>query len=258
MAKIKDEVIEAQIHHGRRENLRTLFLGQGLAAFNQTQVLEYALGLCIPRIDTNPTAHRLINRFGSLSGVVGAHPDKLKEVAGIGENAAIFLNFLKQFVTYYQNSVKDTKIKIKKPSEAIGYLREVMKTYSTEQFVLLCLDKSGGIIMEQTTTSGDINKVEINLREIVDIVLRVKSASVLIAHNHLNNDVTPSSADIMLTRYMVNILLPLGIDVMDHIVFGSDDDSYSFHDQKILDIFKREHKSFAINKDYEDYWLPDI
>ena len=254
MAKIVDKEIDMQIHAGRREKLRQLFLKYGLQSFNETQILEYALGLCIPRIDTNPTAHRLINTFGSLHGVIDAHPDKLREVAGIGESAAIFLNFLKQFITYYQNSIKDTKIKIKKPSEAINHLREVMKTYSTEQFVLICLDKSGAIILEQTTTTGDLDKVEINLREIVDIVLRVKTASVLIAHNHLDNDVTPSSADILLTRYLVNIFIPLGVDVMDHIVFGSEGASYSFHEQKVLDIFKREHKSFAINKDYEEYW----
>lgn len=226
----------------------------GLSAFNQTQVLEYALGLVIPRIDTNPTAHRLINTFGSLGGVIDAHPDRLRSIPGIGESAAIFLNFLKQFVTFYQNNVRDTKIKIKQPAQAIAYLREVMKTYSTEQFVLICLDKSGAIILEQTTTSGDISKVEVNLREIVDIALRVKSAAILIAHNHIDNNVAPSDADIMLTRYLVNTIMPLGIEVVDHIIFGSEGANYSFHEQKILDIFKREHRSYVISKDFEDYW----
>jgi len=257
MARIKDTAIDKQIHHGRREKLRKSFLDFGLVSFNETQVLEYALGLAIPRLDTNPTAHRLINTFGSLNGVIDAHPDKLREVSGIGEQAAIFLNFLKQFVTYYQRKARDTNTKIITPAQAIEYLREVMKTYSTEQFVLLCLDKSGAIILEQTTTSGDLDKVDINLRQIVDITLRVKTASVIIAHNHLGENANPSDADIMLTRWLVNILSPLGVKVIDHIIFSATGLVYSFNNHKLIDIFAKEHKSFALSRDFEEYWVEE-
>lgn len=257
MAKIKDDAVDKQIHHGRREKLRKSFLDFGLVSFNETQVLEYALGLAIPRLDTNPTAHRLINTFGSLNGVIDAHPDKLREVSGIGEQAAIFLNFLKQFVTYYQRKSRDRNAKINTPSQAINHLREVMKTYSTEQFVLLCLDKSGAIILEQTTSSGDLDKVDINLRQIIDIVLRVKTASVIVAHNHLGESPSPSDADIMLTRWLVNIFTPLGIQFVDHIIFAAGDAVYSFYEHKLLEVFKREHKSFALSRDFEEYWLEE-
>lgn len=257
MPKIKDEAVDKQIHHGRREKLRKSFLDFGLVSFNETQVLEYALGLAIPRLDTNPTAHRLINTFGSLAGVIDAHPDKLREVAGIGEQAAIFLNFLKQFVTYYQRVSRDARAKINSPARAIEYLRDEMKTFTTEQFVLLCLDKSGGILTKQDMTSDDLDKVDLNLRKIVDIVLRVKTASVIVAHNHLGESASPSDADIMLTRWLVNIFTPLSIQVIDHLVFAAGGAVYSFHDHKLLDIFKREHKSFAVSRDFEEYWAED-
>jgi DNA repair protein RadC len=255
MAKNKDKSIDEQIHKGRREKLRKSFLDFGLVSFNETQVLEYALGLAIPRIDTNPTAHRLINTFGSLTGVIDAHPDKLSEISGIGEQAAIFLSFLKQFVTYYRRVSRDASAKINTPAQAVEILREVMKTYTTEQFVLLCLDKSGSVILEQTTTSGDLDKVDLNLRQIVDIVLRVKTASVIVAHNHLGESAAPSDADINLTRYLVNILMPLGVHILDHIIFAAGGSVYSFHDHNLLEIFKREHKSFAQSRDFEEYWV---
>jgi len=254
MSNAKDKSIDEQIHKGRRKKLRKSFLDFGLVSFNETQVIEYALGLAIPRIDTNPTAHRLINTFGSLAGVIDAHPEKLMQVSGIGEQAAIFLNFLKQFVTYYRRVSRDSSAKINTPAQAIEILREVMKTYTTEQFVLLCLDKSGTVILEQTTTSGDLDKVDLNLRQIVDIVLRVKTASVIVAHNHLGESAAPSDADINLTRYLVNILAPLCVQFIDHIIFASDGSVYSFHEHNLLDIFKREHTSFASSKDYEEYW----
>jgi DNA repair protein RadC len=234
---------------------KVMIFNLGLEVFSETQVLEYALGIAIPRVDTNPIAHRLVSTFGGLAGVIDAHPDKIQEVAGIGETASIFLNFLKQFITYYQNNAKGKRTKIRTPADAICYLREVMKTYSTEQFVLLCLDKSGAIILEQTTTSGDLDKVDINLRQIVDIALRVKTTSVIIAHNHLGENANPSDADIMLTRWLVNILTPLGVKVIDHIIFARAGAIYSFHEHKLLEIFKREHKSFSLSRDFEEYWV---
>jgi len=253
MPKIKDPIIDQQIHHGRREKLRQSFLDFGLVSFNETQVLEYALGLAIPRLDTNPTAHRLINTFGSLTGVIDAHPDKLRQVSGIGEQAAIFLNFLKQFVTYYQRKARDPNTKINTPAQAIEYLAGVMKTYSTEQFVLLCLDKSGSIILEQTTTSGDLDKVDINLRQIVDNVLRVKTAAVIVAHNHLGESANPSEADISLTRGLVNIFTPLSINFIDHIIFAATGGVYSFHEHKLLGVFVGEHKNFVQSRAYEEF-----
>ena len=253
MPKIHDPETDKQIHQGRREKLRDSFLKFGLVSFNETQVLEYALGLTIPRIDTNPIAHRLINTFGSLNGVIDAHPDKILEIAGIGPQSALFLSFLKQFVTYYM-SAKNEKPKITNSQDAIKYLSEVMQTYSTEQFVLLCLDKKGQIILQETTSSNDLDKVDINLRQIIDIVLRVKTASVIVAHNHMDDNPTPSGADASLTRYLVNVLTPLSVSFIDHIIFCESGKHYSFLESGLLQALKVEHKSFASGKDYMDYF----
>jgi len=249
MPKIKDDKTDAQIHQGRREKLRQSYEKYGLETFNETQVLEFALGMVMPRIDTNPLAHRLIDAFGSLNGVIGAHPDKIRSVAGAGVQVAFFLSFLKQFVTYYANTSKKDE-HIITPNDAIESLRAVMKTYPTEYFVIVALDKTGAVLLRHSIR-GSIDKVDINLRDIADAVLRVHSSSIFFAHNHLDGHVTPSDADMRLTRAMVNVFLTLGIDVMDHIIFGKDTE-YSFARAGIIDIFKREHKAFVVSKDYED------
>jgi len=250
MAKV-DPKTDAQIHHGRREKLRQSFKNYGLHTFNETQVLEFALGMTMPRVDTNPTAHRLINTFGSLDGVISAHPDKLKKVDGVGEQVAFFLSFLKEFVTYIMAAQKKDQ-KIVTPADATERLREVMKTYPTEHFVVLCLDKAGAVIL-QHVIRGSIDKVDIDLREIIDTIFRVRAVSVVVAHNHLDGNTNPSDADVHLTRTIVNVLLPLGINLMDHIIFGSGSDTpeYSFVRSGMLDVFKREHRAFSVSKDWK-------
>ena len=66
MQKTTKEQLNEQIHRGRRKKLRARFLDNGLDTFNECEVLEFALGFCIPRQDTNPAAHSLIDYLQSV------------------------------------------------------------------------------------------------------------------------------------------------------------------------------------------------
>ena len=59
-------------HAGHRERLRKRYAENGFAGFAEHEILELLLTFAIPRINTNPQAHRLIERFGSLTGVLEA------------------------------------------------------------------------------------------------------------------------------------------------------------------------------------------
>jgi len=253
MPKVHDPKTDTQIHHGRREKLRKSFKNYGLHTFNETQVLEFALAMTMPRIDTNPVAHRLINAFGSLDGVISAHPDKLRKIPGVGEQSACFLRFLKEFTIYIMSTQKKDQ-KILTPADASMLLREVMQTYNTEQFVLLCLDKAGAVILRQVI-QGSVDKVDVNFRDILDAVFRVHAASVVCAHNHPGGNTTPSDADMQITRGLVNLFMALDINFLDHIIFGTGTNNpkeYSFTRSGIMDVFRREHRAFTISKNWED------
>ena len=80
------------IHEGHRQ-LKT----SGMDSLSDVQVLEVLLYYAIPRADTNPIAHRLLERFGSLSGVLEAAPDELLNIEGMGDAAAQLIPDLRQF-----------------------------------------------------------------------------------------------------------------------------------------------------------------
>lgn len=72
------------IHDDHRQRVRQRFLESGLGSFNDIQVLELLLFYCIPRRDTNPIAHALLDHFGSFSQVMEAPVEELKKVNGMG------------------------------------------------------------------------------------------------------------------------------------------------------------------------------
>ena len=78
-------------HDGHRQRLKERFLKEGLDHFSDVQVLELLLFYAIPRQDTNPIAHNLLEHFGSLAQVLEAPVEELEKVPGIGRNKAFAL-----------------------------------------------------------------------------------------------------------------------------------------------------------------------
>ncbi len=230
--------LNQQIHAGRRAKLRTRFLTDGLGTFTPSEVLEFALGFVLPRVDTNPAAHSLLNRFGSLTAVVDAKPADLQDAFGIGEQAAIFLSFLKQCHTYLAKQAVTT-VKLSSPGRAMRYLRPLMKSYSVEQFVVVCLDKADNVKSINAVTNHELDKVYLNVREIISLVTAQKAAKVIIAHNHLNECPDPSVADMNTTRRLAKLFHLLDVDLVDHLIFAGDRTN-SFTEHGIMQVFKTE------------------
>lgn len=84
--------MEKQLHEGHRARLRqSAKQDEELTSFSEFQVLEYFLSFIIPRKDTNPIAHALIEAFGSLYGVFQATEEELYSINGMTQNAACFI-----------------------------------------------------------------------------------------------------------------------------------------------------------------------
>ena len=60
----------------------------GSEGFQSHELLEMMLYSSFKQCDTNPIVHRLIDRFGTLSGVFSASENELCEVEGVGRSTA--------------------------------------------------------------------------------------------------------------------------------------------------------------------------
>ncbi len=78
--------------HRARMMARFEMEGMSLVNFHTHEALEMFLFLLIPRVNTNHTAHLLIDRFGSLYNVFHAQPEELAEIRGISVKSAEAIN----------------------------------------------------------------------------------------------------------------------------------------------------------------------
>lgn len=211
------------MHDGHRQRLKDLFVKEGLDNFNELQVLELLLFYCIPRQDTNPVAHRLLERFGRLSQVLEAPVAELQKVEGMGPNAATFLHLVTQVGRYYLiNRAMDQKI-LATIEECGKFLVPYFYGRRNETVFLLSLDAKCKLLSCKEIGEGSVNSAGVPVRRIVETALAANATTVVLAHNHPSGLALPSSEDVQTTLRLAAALDTVDITLADHIIVADED-----------------------------------
>lgn len=223
-----------ELHKDHRTRLRSRFRKYGLDGFTDIQVLELLLFFAIPRRDTNPIAHALLDRFGSLDQVFDAPMSELEKVDGIGEQASTLLHLIPQiFRSYGVCEVDKEKVKILNSIDKCGnYLKPFFRGKVDETVYLLCLDAKCKMLGCVEVGRGSVNSAGVPTRKIVETALSFNATSVVLAHNHPSGLAIPSAEDIATTRRVAMALDAVGIYLADHIVVA-DNEFVSLLDSKL-------------------------
>lgn len=206
------------VHDGHRQRTKQRFLRYGLDSFDDVNVLELLLFYAAPRRDTNPVAHALLDRFGTLSGVLEASPAELERVAGVGEWAAALLTLIPAVSRRYMLDKTPRGEEISTPADAGRYFLPRFMYSREERVLALFLDARRHAIDCQELSRGVVNAAELSLRRLAELALETRSSSVILAHNHLSGLALPSAEDEAATRTARNALALVGVELEDHIV----------------------------------------
>ena len=223
------------MHEGHRGRMYAKLVG-GENLYDH-EILEILLYSACPRVNTNPIAHNLLDRFCSLSEIFKADIEELKRVDGVGDGIANFL--------------KIVGLCSERAGKAEGFAR--LETFGdckkfvsmrlrgkTEEFIeLYLLEKSGRIIRILIRTSGSRNRAFVNLEEIAKSITLVKPAYLIAAHNHVNCSAEPSDDDDAFTKQLQLICNIHGVDFRDHLIYAGGE-VYSYNDAGRLAEIKRD------------------
>lgn len=210
-------------HTGHRDRLRSRFRKEGLDNFTDIQVLELMLFFSIPRQDTNPIAHALLDHFGCLSRVLEAPVEELQKVKGVGESSALLLKLFHEAARYYQVD-KTIQEKILPTITACGeYLVPFFFGRQVETVYLLCLDAKCKVLCCQQVCEGSVNSAGISVRRIAEIALNAKATTAVLAHNHPSGIALPSAEDVQTTQRVAAALRAVEVILADHIIVADGD-----------------------------------
>lgn len=205
--------------------LRRKFLREGLEALTDLEALEILLSFSGPKSRRHATlAAELLERFGTLAGVMGAEFRHLSEFSAESRRATYMaIALLKAShvaaVKLAHVDVVDRPV-LSSFDAVIKYCQARMAFSMEEELRILFLNRKNMLIMEEKQQRGSVDHVPLYPRKVAKRALDVGASSIVMAHNHPSGDPTPSSSDISMTRQVVDALKLFEITVHDHIIIG--------------------------------------
>ena len=211
-------------HEGHRKRLDEKSNLFGFEFLEEHEQLEKLLFVPIPRGNTNVIAHNLIERFGSLFGVLTADAEELCKVEGVGKRTAHYLHDLYALRGCIERSelakgekggpILDSHDKMGKYAKTLFY----GKLY--EAFYMISLNKKFQVYKIDMISRGSSDETPVYIQEAARKALLNRAANVIVAHNHPLGVLTPSQADIDTTVELARAFNTIGINLLDHIIVG--------------------------------------
>lgn len=205
-------------HHGHRRRMTENFMSVSNAPLTDVQIVEMLLFYCIPRSDTNPTAHRLLEKFKSIEAILRAEEKEIASVKGMGKASAKKLHRISDAFFKYSSLIRRSRYAGKLTKKQICdvillSLRDSMrKSRLTPTFMLLCFSDSGKLLYR----SFFGNRVKEHLKMLsLTYPRRDSSVSIFcISDTSLFSDPAAAAELSTLTK---DVLLSFGIDLVAHV-----------------------------------------
>ena len=220
---------------GHRERLRRRFLLGGGRDMPDYELLELLLTIAIPRRDVKPLAKELIRKFGSFAEVVNAPLEELMLVKGVKENTAAVLRIVRECsVRSSWQSLKGMDAPVISDFDAmVDYCRSAMAYQTVEEFRIIFLNSKLYVIGEEIQQRGTVDQVAIHPREVIKSAMMHGASAMILVHNHPSGIVTPSKADMEITKRIKEAAEAVSIRLFDHLII-SKSSVYSFHNQDFV------------------------
>ena len=190
--------------------------------------------------DVLAIADDIINQSDSLFGLLKWDASDFQRIQGIGKIKALQLSTQIEIAKRMMQSKRSSQIFLDEPQKVWDYLYPEVRADSVEKVWVLCLDRKNKLIRAEPITSGTASGSLVHPREVFRPAIRHGASSIILAHNHPSGDPTPSSADLKVTKKILEASKAVDLSMLDHVIIGEPDACpqslgfYSFSDEGLL------------------------
>lgn len=178
-------------------------------------------------------ARELLIDFGSLKKLLSASPNAFYQKTGIGK--AKFAMLKAAIELGYRHTQESIEIgEMLSDSQATkNFLANRLKDYQHEVFGCLFLNVNNQLLGFEELFQGTLNEASIYPREVIKRCLCHNAAKIILAHNHPSGNPSPSQSDHEATQLLKKALNLMDIQIVDHIIIGSQD-NFSFAEMGLI------------------------
>lgn len=204
-------------NNGHRKRLRERFLQSGFGGFLDYEIIELLLTFGTPIKDCKQIGKDVMNKFKTLSGVINADSDELKQINGIGDANSIYIKIIKELNKRLSKENISQNVSLDSPETIFNFLKEKIGSEKKEYFVIMFIDSKNKLIIDDVSV-GILNASLVHPREVFKKAILNNASHVVVAHNHPSGDPSPSDEDIVTTKRLIDAGKILGISVLDHLI----------------------------------------
>jgi DNA repair protein RadC len=217
----------------RGEGPREKLAAKGAAALSEAELLAIILRTGAKGNSAVDLARDLLQRFGSLSALLGADLQRLQEINGLGLAKAVALNAVIELLRRTLEERLDTRPNLNSPYAVRDYLRLALSRTDKEVFLAIFLDAQNQVKGSEVLSEGTLTQTSVFPREVVKRALYHDAAALIFAHNHPSGLTEPSRADELLTQALKQALALVDVRVLDHFIVGANK-AMSFAERGLL------------------------
>ena len=157
--------------------------------------------------------------------------NELKKISGIKEAKASKLMAIFELIR--RVGIEEAKsYKINNHKELYDFVKSDYLFYNKEMIIAVYVNKKMEVLSKRKYDNDYVTKTAIPFKMIVKEAINTEAYGVYLVHNHPSGEVLPSKNDRASTDYLIQVLRPLEISLLDHIIVGKEK-YFSFLDEKI-------------------------
>jgi DNA repair protein RadC len=194
----------------------------GIDALSHAELIAIVLGNGTQGKSVLDLAQELLEHFGGLERLLDASIVELMQIKGIGKAKAILLKAVFGLALKCRRPSTTEKYAISSAKDAYDLAQAEIAHIAQEVLLVILRDVRGNLIHFEKVSIGTLSQVLVHPREVFYPAVRYKAYSLIIAHNHPSGDPKPSSADLELTRSLIQASQVMSIRLDDHLIVCRD------------------------------------
>ncbi len=169
--------------------------------------------------DPEQLTRRLISEYGNRAISEERNPGRLAEMLGISLSTASLIVTVFEIGRRYYAEPHSREPIIRTPEDCYNYLTD-MRSLKKEHLRGLYLNVQSRLIHDEVISIGTLSRSVVHPREVFAPALEHSANSLILAHNHPSGDLSPSEADIAVTKQLAQVGRIMGIEMLDHLIIG--------------------------------------
>lgn len=209
---------------------RERLVRDGIDALSLQELLAILLGTGTQGKTVLILAQELLQHFGGMEGLLTASIDELTRIKGIGQAKAILLKAAFGIALRTAKEKWMPKQRLHTIHSLINLAHAEIGHLKKEALLVILRDARACHIHHETIGVGTLSQVLVHPREVFHLAVRYNASSLVVCHNHPSGDPTPSGADILLTKRLLECAKLMSIPLADHIIVTSQKEYTSMKD----------------------------